>query len=228
MSSLNGVSRENGLSERTYSTRPYDKKKCKKVELPQNHFVWGSERENKRHYILGSLFDRNGCFSRIGTRNLIKDLESFDPDVIHLHNLHKFCINFPILFKYLKESNKKVVWTLHDCWAFTGHCPHFDMIGCEKWKTFCYKCPQFKSYPKSYIDRSRSMYKLKKKWFTGVENMTLVTPSKWLADLAKQSFLKDYPIQVINNGIDLSIFKPTLLETKSDVISNLMQGYFFV
>ncbi|MBE7061000.1 MAG: glycosyltransferase [Clostridiales bacterium] len=209
MLQLADLSREKGLIARTYSTTPYDKKKKKTVGGLQDHYQWGSIPENKRHYFLGSLFDRNGCYSRKGTKNLIEDLENFSPDVIHLHNLHKFCINLPLLFNYLKKSNKKVLWTLHDCWTFTGHCPHFDMIGCDKWKTGCYKCPQYKAYPKSYIDRSKSMYKLKKKWFTGVENMTIVTPSNWLGDLVKQSFLKEYPVKIIPNGIDLSVFKPT-------------------
>ena len=129
--------------------------------------------------------------------------------MIHLHNLHGWYINFPLLFKYIKKNNIRVIWTLHDCWTFTGHCPHFDMIGCEKWKTGCYQCPQIGEYPASYADISKWMYKHKKQWFTGVEDMTLVTPSEWLANLTRQSFLKDYPVKVINNGIDLSIFKPT-------------------
>ena len=206
---LADILRENGIMARTYSTTPYDQKAKKRVEGLQGHYEWGSFSENKRHYYLGSLLDRNGCFSKRGTKNLIKDLEEFSPDVIHLHNLHKHCINLPMLFKYLKKRKRKVVWTLHDCWAFTGHCPNFEMIGCDKWKTGCYKCSQYKAYPKSYIDRSKSMYKLKKKWFTGIEDMTLVTPSNWLAELTRQSFLKEYPVKTINNGIDLSTFKPT-------------------
>ena len=101
------------------------------------------------------------------------------------------------------------VWTLHDCWTFTGHCPHFDMFGCDKWKTGCHHCQQPISYPKTRIDNSKHMYYLKKKWFTGVKNMTLVTPSQWLAGLTRESFLREYPVKVIHNGIDLSVFKPT-------------------
>jgi glycosyltransferase involved in cell wall biosynthesis len=100
------------------------------------------------------------------------------------------------------------VWTLHDCWSFTGGCPHFDMIGCKKWHEGCSACPQYRDYPKSYVDQSKLLYRLKKKWFTGVEKMTIVTPSHWLADLTRQSFLQEYPVQVIHNGIDLSVFKP--------------------
>lgn len=101
-----------------------------------------------------------------------------------------------------------MIWTLHDCWSFTGHCPYFDIAHCDKWKTGCHNCPQYREYPQSLFDNSKFMWKLKKKWFTGVENMTIVTPSQWLADLVKQSYLKDYPVKVINNGIDLSVFKP--------------------
>ncbi len=209
MLQLADLVRDSGGEARTYATKPYDKKDKQIVLDLKNHYQWGSKAENKWHYHLGSLLDRNGCYSYAGTKRLIKNIEEFTPDVIHLHNLHKYCINLPMLFKYIKKNNIRVVWTLHDCWTFTGHCPHFDMIGCDKWKTGCYSCPQYKAYPKSYMDRSKSMYKLKKKWFTGIRDMTLVAPSQWLANLVKQSFLKEYPIKVINNGIDLSVFKPT-------------------
>jgi glycosyltransferase involved in cell wall biosynthesis len=113
-----------------------------------------------------------------------------------------------MLFYYIKESKVKVVWTLHDCWSFTGHCPYFTIAKCDKWKTGCHHCPQPEIYPKMYLDTSKQMYNLKKSWFTGIEDMTIATPSKWLGDLVKESFLKDYPIKVINNGIDLSVFTP--------------------
>ena len=173
------------------------------------HTYFGSFFENAMHHILAAFTGKLECFSSIGTNSLIRKLKNIDPDIIHLHNLHGFYINVPNFFKYIKKNNIKVIWTLHDCWAFTGHCPHFDMIGCEKWKTGCYSCPQYRDYPKTYVDRSKWMYKKKKQWFLGVEDLTIVTPSKWLANLAKQSFLKDYPVRVINNGIDLSVFKPT-------------------
>lgn len=150
-----------------------------------------------------------GIFSYFHTLRFLKKVSEYKPDVIHLHNLHGSYINIPLLFGYIKKNNIKVVWTLHDCWSFTGYCPHFDMIGCDKWKTGCYSCPQYRDYPKSLFDNSKFMYRLKSKWFTGVENMTIVTPSKWLASLVKESYLRDYPVKVINNGIDLNIFKPT-------------------
>lgn len=201
--------RDNGDKAKTFSTLPFDKNsKQVKTEF-QDHCIFGTFKENRRHYYLGSMLGRNGCFSHHGTRNLIKQLREFQPDVLHLHNLHKFCVNLPMLFRYIKKDNVNVVWTLHDCWAFTGQCPYFTMIKCDKWETGCYQCPQIDIYPKSRIDNSKKMYELKRRWFTGVQNMTIVTPSQWLADLVKISFLKEYPVKVIPNGIDLSIFKPT-------------------
>lgn len=151
----------------------------------------------------------NGCFAWIETRKLLKKIDEFKPDVIHLHNLHDSYINLPMLFSYIKKHNVPTVWTLHDCWSFTGQCPHFTMVKCDKWKTGCHNCPQYKEYPASLYDNTKKMWQLKKKWFTGVKNMTIVTPSRWLARLAQESYLKEYSIQVINNGIDLNVFKPT-------------------
>ena len=155
------------------------------------------------------LFDNEGGNAKGATKKLIRFIKEYDPDVIHLHNLHGYYLNVGLLFDYLKTCDKKVVWTLHDCWAFTGHCPYFTIARCDKWETGCYKCPNRKEYPKSFFDNSKKMWKLKKEWFTGVKDMTIITPSHWLAELVKQSFLKDYPVQVINNGIDLSVFKPS-------------------
>ena len=202
------VARSEGHKVRTYSTIPYSvRKKNVQSDVP-GHTVWGSFQENKIHYILGSTLGRNGCYSKQGTKQLVKKLQEFQPDILHLHNLHSFCIHFPTLFRYIKKNNIHVVWTLHDCWTFTGQCPHFDMFGCDKWKTGCHHCEQPMTYPKSRIDNSKHMYKLKKKWFTGVKDMTLVAPSKWLANLTRESFLKEYPVKVIYNGIDLSVFQP--------------------
>lgn len=175
----------------------------------EKDFIIGTRFSRNIHLQLAGITGLNGCFSYFSTLKLLKKLDKLKPDIIHLHNLHNCYINLPMLFKYIKKHNIKTVWTLHDCWSFTGHCPHFDMIGCDKWKTGCYSCPQYKEYPKSLFDNSKIMYRLKRKWFTGVENMTIVTPSEWLASLVKESYLKDYPVKVINNGIDLNVFKPT-------------------
>lgn len=201
--------RKSGIKVKTYSTVPFDKRKKNFEVDAEEHYSFGSFSENKRHYYLGSTFGKNGCYSRKGTKELINYLKKFDPDIVHLHNLHKFCVNLSMLFGYLKESKVKVIWTLHDCWAFTGQCPHFTMVKCDKWKTGCHHCPQLNSYPTSRIDNSKRMYEKKKEWFCGIEDMTIVTPSHWLAGLVEQSFLRDYETKVIHNGIDLSVFKPT-------------------
>lgn len=202
------TARAAGHTVRTYSPILFANGKKNKPENIPDHFWWGSRFEQLIHRCAGSLFGANGMLSWFGTRQLVKRLKKFSPDIIHLHNLHAFCVNLPVLFKYIKKSGVKVVWTLHDCWAFTGHCPYFTISGCEKWKTECKKCPQPKVYPKMYFDTSKTMYRKKKKWFSDIPDLTIVTPSEWLADLAKESFFKDRDVLVINNGIDLSVFKP--------------------
>ena len=162
----------------------------------------------KRMALLSRIFGNNGFNSTFATKRLIKELKNFNPDVIHLHNLHGHNVNLKILFDYLNQSNKKIIWTFHDCWAFTGYCPHFVMAKCDKWKAECYKCQQ-KQDTTWFFDRSKNIFNRKKSAITQLQNLTIITPSKWLADLVKQSFLQDYPVQVINNGIDLSVFKPT-------------------
>lgn len=149
-----------------------------------------------------------GWFSRRKTKAFLRKVSEYNPDVIHLHNLHGSYINLKLLFSYIKKHNIPVVWTLHDCWAFTGYCPYFTMVNCEKWRSGCHHCPVAKNDRNIIMDTSRYMYHLKKKCFMGVKNLTIVTPSQWLADLAKESFLKEYPIKVIHNGIDLSVFSP--------------------
>ncbi|MDE4541337.1 glycosyltransferase [Thermoanaerobacterium sp. R66] len=170
----------------------------------------GTNLDTYMHVVKTRLLDRHGFGSKKATRQFIKKAKEYDPDVIHLHNIHGYYINIELLFDYLREANKPVVWTLHDCWAFTGHCAYFDYVGCDKWGKGCNNCPQKNRYPKSiFIDSSKSNYEKKKELFTGIKNMTIVTPSKWLAGLVKKSFLRGYNVKVINNGIDLNIFKPT-------------------
>lgn len=169
----------------------------------------GTFNSRRVNVALARITGFNGCFAWVETYKLLKKIDEFKPDIIHLHNLHDSYINLPMLFSYIKKHNVSAVWTLHDCWAFTGQCPYFTIVKCDRWKTGCHNCPQYKEYPASLYDNTKRMWHLKKKWFTGIENMTIVTPSKWLAELAKESYLKDYPIRVINNGIDLNIFKPT-------------------
>ena len=169
----------------------------------------GNRMTNNLHPIFAKITGLNGCFSFFATLNFLRKVKRFSPDVIHLHNLHNCYINLPLLFRFIKKNNIRTVWILHDCWAFTGHCPYFTLAKCDKWKNGCYGCASYMEYPYSLFDNSKLMYRLKKKWFTGVSDLTIITPSQWLGDLVKQSFLAEYPVKVINNGIDLSVFRPT-------------------
>lgn len=165
---------------------------------------------NKIHVLHTRLFDRQGFASKKATKKMISAIEDYKPDVIHLHNLHGYYLNLPMLFKYLVKKDIPVVWTFHDCWPYTGHCMYSDFIGCEKWKTECYSCPKKDTYPKSWlIDSSRKNYKDKKKLFTSLKNLKIVTVSDWLKGEAEKSFMGKYPVKRIYNGIDRTVFKPT-------------------
>ena len=169
----------------------------------------GSDRAVKRHAIASRLFDSSGFHSNKATREFLSYIDGYKPDVIHLHNIHGYYVNVEFLFDYLKKTKKPVVWTLHDCWAFTGHCSHYAAIGCGKWKMGCGRCPQKREYPKSaFLDKSKTNYLRKKNCFCGVPKLTIVTPSRWLAEEVKESFLGDYPVKIIQNGIDTSVFCP--------------------
>lgn len=160
-------------------------------------------------HALGSiLFDRHGLFSSSQTRRIMEKVRDMKPDIIQLHCVHGYYINYEILFEFLHEMDVPVVWTFHDCWAFTGHCAHFDFAGCDKWKTGCYACELLKEYPRSvFIDNSKDNWLRKRKSFTSVDKLHIVAVSKWLSDIVGHSFMQKYPIEVIHNGIDLSVFK---------------------
>lgn len=181
----------------------------KTLKTSNTHYQIGCYISKAIDITLSKMTGLSGVFSILPTACFLSRVKKFRPDIIHIHNLHGWYINLPMLFNCIKKHNIRVVWTLHDCWAFTGQCPHFTLAKCDKWKTGCHQCPQYREYPQAYVDRTKTMYRLKKKWFTGVQNLTIITPSQWLAGLVKQSYLKDSPVRVINNGIDLSIFKPT-------------------
>ena len=177
----------------------------------------GNSWDVRFHALKARLFDASGFGSKRATRKFIAWVKEFDPDVIHLHNLHGYYINIEILFNYLRTCNKKIIWTLHDCWAFTGHCCHFSYIKCEKWKTQCYRCEQIHQYPRSIvIDKSRGNYLKKKELFSGIKDLTIITPSIWLANLVKQSFLYEYQIEVRYNEVNKEIFKPTPSEFRKE------------
>ncbi|WP_320113086.1 glycosyltransferase family 4 protein [Draconibacterium orientale] len=181
----------------------------------------GKEWDIRVHGLQTRLFDRHGLASKTATKKLVQQIQKINPDIIHLHNIHGYYLNIEILFRFLKQANIPVVWTLHDCWPITGHCVYFDYVGCEKWRRQCSRCPQKTSYPASYfIDRSNKNFKLKKELFSLVPNLTLVPVSNWLANILKESFLKNTPVKVIHNGINTEIFRPVsnqVIRTKYNV-----------
>lgn len=161
------------------------------------------------HVILARFFDKAGLGSFYATKRLLSTITEIAPDIIHLHNIHGYVLNYKLLFNYINEHDIPVVWTFHDCWAFTGHCAHFVTANCDRWKTECYDCPLKREYPASVLfDNSRSNYRLKKKLFSLCKNLTIVPVSYWMSDFVRQSFLKEKDIEVIHNGIDLNIFRP--------------------
>lgn len=174
----------------------------------------GSDMDVNIHGVLSRITDRHGMYSAGVTKKLIEFIRSEDPDLIHIHNVHGYYVNVRMLFKYLKDEYMKkaghrIVWTLHDCWTFTGHCTHFAYIGCDKWKAEgCHDCPQKRQYPASFLmDSSKRNYIDKKALFTGIPETELVTPSRWLKDEVQKSYLKDYPVHVVPTGIDLKRFR---------------------
>lgn len=194
------------------------------------------------HMALSRLTDRAGFYSRFATRRLVRQLKLYKPDLIHLHNLHGYYLHLPTLFAYLKEADLPVVWTLHDCWAFTGHCAYYtiarnapplsapkrrrsqqESVGCDRWKGGCGQCVLRHNYPSSlFLDQSARNWTQKRELFTGLKHMVLVTPSEWLRGEVKHSFLKSYPVYTLPNGIDLEIFRPCADERFMD---NIFQSY---
>ena len=172
---------------------------CEKIGNPISFWI---------HVMITTVFDRQGYGSYFCTRKLIKRLRQEKPDVIHLHNLHGYYLNLPLLFDYLKnEFQGKLFWTFHDCWPFTGHCPYFTIAECDKWKTECGHCPNKRKYPISlFLDGSTKNFYDKQAMFTGLNNLTIITPSEWLKQLVMQSFMREYPVKVVPNGIDLRTF----------------------
>ena len=162
------------------------------------------------HYLESSLFDAQGRGSRLATKRFLKFIDRICPDVVHIHNIHGCFLNYPLLFRFLREKNIPVIWTLHDCWAMTGHCVHFLRTNCEQWKSQCTICPQKYDFPASYLlDRCKSNYLLKKQLFTAMERMRITTVSSWLKGITEQSYLKKFPIDVLPNGIDTKAFEFT-------------------
>lgn len=169
----------------------------------------GNKWDNYIHVLQTRLFDRHGFGSKKATLKLVEQIKNIQPDIIHLHNIHGYYLNYPILFEYISSFHIPVVWTLHDCWPFTGHCSHYMSIDCNRWQSQCYQCPLKNEYPSSiFLDRSDMNYKEKKRYFNSIENLTLVPVSDWLGGEIKKSFFRNKTYRVIHNGIDIHTFTP--------------------
>lgn len=177
----------------------------------------GTDLDVKLHGLKARLTDGSGFGSAAATRRFIKWVEEYDPDVIHLHNIHGYYINVEILFAYLRRCGKPILWSFYDCWSFTGHCAHFDYNQCDKWQEGCNHCAHLREYPCSYIDATAANYKKKRKLFTGIPNLQLIVPSKWMQNMVESSYMKDYPCRVLPNGIDTDQFYPRENRVKEEL-----------
>lgn len=171
------------------------------------------------HVVMARIFDNQGLLSFQNTLKIVRFIKKVNPDIIQLHNLHGYYLNYKYLFIYLKKINIPIIWTLHDCWSYTGHCAYYSFYNCNKWQENCSKCAYKKTYPKSILlSMSKRNFLIKKKSFTGVNNLTLVTPSEWLRHEVSKSFLREYDCKVIYNGVDRTVFFPHKVELQKKYI----------
>lgn len=172
----------------------------------QSHLIKvGNRYDVYAHYLRHRFFDGEGLGSEHATQRLVEDIQRLQPDIIHLHNIHDHWLNYPILFEYFINTDIPIVWTFHDCWAFTGHCFHFENAKCCKWLEQCKKCKQI---PSLSSDNTCRNYDLKKELFTNLgQRLTIVPVSQWLGRYVRSSILKDCRIETIYNGIDTETFR---------------------
>lgn len=173
-------------------------------------YQFSTKKDEYLHYAKSLLLDGDGLGSHKATLRLVEYIKEFKPDIIQLHNLHGYFLNYRILFEYINSTNIPVVMTLHDCWSFTGHCVHPVIARCNRWMTECHHCPLKSKYPKTTLglDGSKRNYKLKRKYLSQSPNLHLVAVSEWLARWVRQSMLRNLPLHIIQNGIDLNVFRP--------------------
>ena len=179
---------------------------CKSVKVPV-----GSRLSVAWHGLLTRLFDMHGEGSVLATRRFVRQIERLDPDVIHIHNVHGYFLNYRILLEYLSRCGKPVVWTVHDSWMYTGHCYYYTAAGCFRWQTKCHDCPQRGEFPRSwFLDRSSRSFESKARAFTSIPKdlLTVVPVSSWLREDMGLSFMKDCRFRIIRNGIDTAVFRP--------------------
>lgn len=176
----------------------------------------GSRRSVAVHGALSRLTDRHGFYSAGPTKRLLADIDAYEPDIIHLHNLHGYYLDISLLFAHITAIGVPIVWTLHDCWPLTGHCAHFDFVRCDRWMSGCHDCPQKSSYPRTLLfDRSRDNWVDKRRLFAMPDRMEIVAPSEWLASLIAQSHLKERSTRIIRNGVNTSLFRPTVTDFRA-------------
>lgn len=181
--------------------------------------------DNKSNILLSRLSGVMGYRHKHQTQRLVQWIKNISPDIIHLHNIHGDWVNIPVLMNYLASADIPIVWTLHDCWAFTGRCSHFELAKCDKWKNGCCNCTNKNVYPITYLfDFSKQMWKSKRELFTALKNVTIVTPSEWLKEYVQQSFLGKYPVRVINNGINIEKYIPSQKKESANANKKMILG----
>ena len=201
---------QNGYEAKVAYGRTFKVSEDKKADIDKYGMRIGNDMDVNFHVFYTRLTGKHGLASTKATKKFLKWADEYNPDILWLHNIHGYYINYELLFSWIKSRpDMQVKWTLHDCWAFTGHCSHFTYVGCDKWKSGCSNCPQIDQYPKSITDNSQDNFKRKKNAFIGVPNLTIVTPSIWLKVKVHQSLLSEYPVEVKYNTINTCIFKPT-------------------
>lgn len=180
------------------------------IVAPEDRICFNNKLGYYVHNLCAKITDKTGLYSTPQTKKLLKKIDKYKPDVVHLHNLHGYYINYQILFAYLAKKDIPVVWTLHDCWAYTGHCVHYSANKCYQWKSKCVDCAHMKEYPTCWFKgHARKNYEAKKKAFTNIKHLIITTPSQWLAGEVQKSYLSIYPVKTVYDGIDLAVFKPT-------------------
>lgn len=177
----------------------------------------GGKLDAPLHALKARLADATGFGSKAATKCFIRWVKEFDPDVIHLHNLHGYYVNLDVLFAYLRSCGKPILWSFYDCWSFTGHCAHFDYNQCNKWKNGCHDCANLQEYPQSYLNRSAKNFQKKQRLFTNIPNLQLILPSGWMQRMVEQSYMQAYPTHLLPNGIDLQMFQENNLISKIDL-----------
>lgn len=189
----------------------YDFTPCVAKDATQmpGHFYIGGLSTRLRHQFLAEHTGLNGFFSAFATWKMLRQFDELGIELIHLHNIHNYCVNLPMLFHYIRKRNIPVVWTLHGAWAYTGKCVHHVLASCNKWKMGCGKCPQLDVWPYSKVDHTKFMWKWKKRQTERIKNLTVVATSEWLSSFVKESFLAPHRLQCIYSGINLHVFKPT-------------------